>query len=418
MQSVTRQRTLLLSIGLVAVAFASGQYTGRLASRAESVSTEQFAQALESRDWVYRAHTISGYVDGLEPENLPAALAAVEARRRWLSQDELRLFMGAWASFDPEAAFARSLTWPDHTRNKGAAAAIYGWALRDPQAAHRAAMTVNDSNLKALLLDRLVAAWAHGEDREGATLYIAGLPNEPSRSRLTSILVREILADGHGAVMAWAEAIPEEDETAFRSTAFRKAAGILAQDDHAAAVEFVERNRDAPGVEGAFAAVARRWVSSDPEAALGWTRRLPAGAGRDRAVQIGFAHWQKKNPTAAERWLLAAQESPELDPARFIVVRELAATAPLEALGLAQAIHDPATKERGLIAVLTQWLQIDPAAASSWLAENSISDAARKAVQSRRKPGRRRAGDGEVSPGTEPSAAESDENLSGAPKLR
>ncbi len=415
---MTQRRTLLLSLGLVAVAFATGQYTGRLASRAESVSIEQFAQALKSRDWVYRAHTISGYVSGLKPENLPAALAAVEARRRWLSQDELRLFMGAWAGFDPEAAFARSLTWPDHTRNKGAAAVIYGWALHDPKAAHRAVMTVNDSNLKALLLDRLVAAWAHSEDREGATLYIAGLPNEPSRNRLTSILVREILADGHGAVMTWAEGISEEGETAFRSTAFEKAAGILAQDNHAAAVEFVERNRDAPGAEGTFAAVARHWVSTDPEAALGWTRRLPPGAGRDRAVQIGFAHWQKKNPTAAERWLLAAEESPELDPARFVVVRQLAATAPLEALGLSQTIQDPAIKERSLIAVLTQWLQVDRKAASSWLAENSISDATREAVQAHRKPRRRRAVDRRVLPQAEPRAAESDENFGDAPKVR
>ena len=413
---MNRQQALLLSLGIVAIAFAAGQYSARLTFRAERVSAEQFAEALESRDWVYRAHTISSYVRDLGPENLPAALAAVEARRRWLSQDELRLFMGAWASFDPEAAFARSLTWPDHTRNKGAAAAIYGWALHNPKAAHRAAMTTNDSNLKALLLDRLVAAWAHGEDREGATLYIAGLPNEPSRSRLTSVLVREILADGHGAVMAWAEGLPDGNETGFRSTAYERTAGILAQDDHRAAVKFVERNRDTPEIEGAFAAVARRWVSTDPEAALAWARSLPPGSGRDRAVRIGFVQWQKKNPTAAERWLLATEASPELDPARFVVVRRLAATAPLEAIGLAQTIQDPETKERGLIAVLTQWLQVEHEAATAWLAQNPTPERVRKAIQAHTQPGRRRVGNRQVSPGARPSPGEPSETRAGESK--
>ena len=415
---MNRQQILLLSLGLVAIAFAAGQYSARLAFRAERVSAEQFAEALESKDWGYRAHTISSYVRDLGPENLPAALAAVEARRRWLSQDELRLFMGAWASFDPEAAFARSLTWPDHTRNKGAAAAIYGWALHDPKAAYRAAMTANDSNLKALLLDRLVAAWAHGEDREGATLYIAGLPDEPSRSRLTSVLVREILADGHGAVMEWAEGLPDGNETGFRSTAYERTAGILAQDDHRAGVKFVERNRDTPEIESAFAAVARRWVSTDPEAALAWTRSLPPGSGRDRAVRIGFVQWQKNNPTAAERWLLATEASPELDPARFVVVRRLAATPPLEAIGLAQTIQDPETKERSLVAVLTQWLQADQEAATAWLAQNPTPERVQKTIQAHTKPGRRRTGNRQASPAARLGPGESSEIRAGESEAR
>ena len=178
---MARQRVILLCVGLTAIAFAAGQYSARLSSHITPTSYREFVQALESRDWALRAHVLSGFVVGLGPENLPPALAAIEAHRRWLSQDELRLFMGAWARFDPAAAFERGLSWPDHTRSKGAAAAIYGWALHDPEGAREAAMAVTDSSLKALLLDRIVAAWAHGEDREGVTRYIAGLPDSPSR---------------------------------------------------------------------------------------------------------------------------------------------------------------------------------------------------------------------------------------------
>ena len=385
MQSVNQRLYLLICAGLVAIAFAGGHYTARLSSNMERVSTDQFRRALESGDWVHRAHVISGYVADLGPENLQEALEIVEARRRWLSQDELRLFMVSWARFDPEAAFARSLTWPDHTRNKGDAAVIYGWALHDPLAAHEALTAIGDSSLKALLLDRMVAAWAHGPDRAGVTQYIGSLPDDLPRDRLTRILIREILAGGHAAVVEWAEEIPEASENDFKATAFAKAAGILAQDDHSVAADFVERNRDSPGSAGAFAAVARRWVNKDPEAALAWARALPEGSDRNRVIQTAFVQWQKKNPSAAERWLDSAQESPELDPARLVVVRRLAATSPPDALEVVRQIRDPLLKERSLITVLGQWMQIDPREASAWIAENPVPAGVRKQIQAMRK---------------------------------
>ena len=382
---MAKQRVILLCVGLATVAFVVGHYSGRLSSSITPASYQEFARALESRDWALRAHVISGFVMGLGPENLAPALATIEAHRRWLSQDELRLFMAAWARFDPQAAFARSLTWPDHTRSKGAAAAIYGWALYDPLVAREAAMAVNDSLLKALLLDRIVAAWAHSEDREGVTHYIAGLPDSPSRDRLTAILIREILADGHQAVIEWAEALPSAHQKGFATTAFRKAAGILAQDDHVFATEFVEKNFDAPWAEGAPAAVARRWVQSDPEAALDWARNLPEGAARDQAISTAFVQWEKSYPAAADHWLEQAGQSPELDSPRFALLRRRATTSPLDALALADRISNPVMKERGQVLALSQWFKSDREGAMRWLSTHSVSNEVRAQLRSGRK---------------------------------
>ena len=382
---MAKQRVILLCIGLTAVAFAVGHYSGRLSSSITPTTYPEFVRALESRDWALRAHVVSGFVVGLGPENLTPALAAIEAHRRWLSQDELRLFMAAWARFDPEAAFARSLTWPDHTRSKGAAAAIYGWALYDPLGAREAAMEVTDSSLKALLLDRIVAAWAHGEDREGVTRYIAGLPDSPSRDRLTAILIREILSDGHLAVIEWAEALPSAHGEDFAPIAFRRAAGILAQDDHVIAKEFAEKNLDAPWGEGAPAAVARRWVHSDPAAALDWARSLPEGSARDQAINTAFVQWEKNYPAAAEHWLEQAGQSPELDSPRFALLRRRAMTSPPEALVLADLISDRAMKERGQVLALGQWFKSDREAAMHWLNTNAVSTEVRAQLRSGRK---------------------------------
>ena len=357
----------LLGIGLFAVAFAAGRYSVQLTEPGALVTTDEFRQALESRDWVFRARTIGGFVEGLAPENLAPALEAIEDRKRWLSQDELRLFMSAWASFDPSGAFERTLGWPDHTRSKGAAAAIYGWALRDPAAARSAAMTVSDSYLRALLFDRIVAAWAHGPDRPGVTRYIADLPPNPSRDRLTSILIREILADGPEAVMEWAEALPKESGLDFKTTAFEKATGILAQSDPLAAREFVERNLDAPWAGKGAGALARRWVNLDPLAAFAWVRKLPAADARDRAIRLAFNQWQKNNPLAAESWLFAA-EGEELDPARLLVVGRLAATSPQKALDVSGQIVDPVTRKEIQVSLLRDWIRVEPDAARRWLA--------------------------------------------------
>ena len=376
-----RRRVILLCIGLTAIAFAAGQYSARLSPRIAPTSYREFVQALESRDWALRAHTMSGFVVGLGPENLGPALTAIEAHRRWLSQDELRLFMGAWASFDPQAAFERGLSWPDHTRAKGAAAAIYGWAIHDPEAAREAALAITDSSLKALLLDRIVAAWAHGEDREGVTRYIASLPDSPSRDRLTAILIREILADGHGAVIEWAEALPSAQEPDLARTAFRKAAGILAQDNHVVARQFAEENIDAPWAQGAPAAVARRWAQNDPTAALEWARSLPEGRARDQAISTAFTRWEKSQPAAAENWLAQADQSPELDAPRFALLRRRVATSPMDALAMADGISDPILKERGQALALGQWFKSDRAAAARWLSENPVSDQVRAQVR-------------------------------------
>lgn len=387
---MAKQRVILLCVGLTAIAFAAGQYSARLSSRITPTSYQEFVHALESRDWALRAHVLSGFVVGLGPENLLPALTAIEAHRRWLSQDELRLFMAAWARFDPQAAFARSLTWPDHTRSKGAAAAIYGWALYDPEGAREAAMAVTDSSLKALLLDRIVAAWARGEDREGVTRYIAGQPDSPSRDRLTAILVREILADGHRAVIEWAEAIPSAYETDLAPTAFRKAAGILAQDNHAIAREFAEKNFNAPWAQDAPAAVARRWAQSDPAAALDWARNLSAGRARDQAISAAFVQWEKTRPAAAEHWLAQAGQSPELDSPRFDLLRRRATTSPADALAMADRISKRVMKERGQVLALSQWFKSDREAAARWLSENAVSDEVLAQVRPERKARRKK----------------------------
>lgn len=377
---------LLLGIG-----FFLGHYTAELSPKETVPPVAEFREAFQGGDWIERSLVLSAYAKNLNPDNLSPALEVIESRRRWLSQDELRIFMSAWSRFDPQGAFEKALSWPDHTRNKGAAAAIYGWALVDPEGAQRAIQTVSDSMLAALLLDRMVAAWAHGNDREGVTAYIGSLPDGPVRDRLTNVLIREILAEGDGAVADWAQNLPEQTDNDFKSTAFEKASGVLAQNDYSSAVALVEKNLDAEWAQGGLAAVARRWVAKDSKAAMEWVRNLPEVPGRNRAMQVGFVEWQKKSPVAAENWLASMDQVPAVDPAIAIVVRQLAVTSPPEAIELLETMADPSLRREALIFSLVQWRSMNADEADGWISRNPLSEDVASGIanaESRRRKGR------------------------------
>ena len=376
---------------LLLAALAAGIGLGRYAfpARPDEASIVALRQALRGQDWPRRARVLSRYLENLDAEKLPEALEVIESRRRWLSQDELRLVMIAWARFDPAGAFARTLSWPDHAKKKGAAAAIYAWALRDPKAAYDALMGQTDIALQELLKERWMAAWSHGADKAGASRYIAALPPGARRDRFTTVLARDFMALGPDALMSWVEGLPADARGRFKANAFEKAAGVLAQDAPEVAAAWVEGDFGLPWANLGAAAVARRWAERDPTAALAWLEGLPAGARRDRAVNVGFRQWHQRSPIAAEAWLKAEDGVAALDPARELVVRRKAATSPSAAIALASSIRQAASRERAIVGAVRIWLQSDPAAAQAWLDASPLSAAAKQQALLPAKPGPR-----------------------------
>ena len=158
------------------------------------------------------------------------------------------------------------------------------------------------------------------------------------------------------------------------------------------AIAFVERNRHHPWAAGGPAAVARRWANKDPISALDWVEQLPAGVGRDRAIEIAFRQWQKSSPIAAEEWLASAEAGRPLDPARVLVVRQLATTSPAAALEFAEEISDLKLREESVVVALIHWLRGDREAASKWLEEHPLSDSVRKKIRARARGGAGREG--------------------------
>jgi hypothetical protein len=304
------------------VALALGFWLGRATApvlESELASVASFRRSLEDPDWLTRSYRFSSFLVGLNPENLPDAIEALEPHLPWLNTDEFRLFMLAWARFDPIGAFEHARSWPLEVRRKAGAAAMYAWGFYNPLEAVRELSTVENAEFQAFWGERLLAGWVHGEYRDSVNEFIAGFPDGPTRRKYLETLVWEIAKEGPEAVMRWAESVPD-DPPHFKKAAFLKAASNLAGVDAPVTARWVRGHLDRDYVDKALLAVAGVWVVSDAPAAMRWLTALPPGSKRVAAVKTGFRVWFNHAPQEAQRWLMSASPALPVNPAvRFMV---------------------------------------------------------------------------------------------------
>jgi hypothetical protein len=308
----------------VALALALSFWLGRATApvlETELASLASFRQSLEDPDWLTRTYRFSSFLVGLNPENLPEALEALEPHLPWLLTDEFRLFMLAWTRFDAIGAFEQAQAWPPRVRRNAGGTAMYAWGFRNPLEAVRALSTVEDADLQEFWGARLLAGWAHGEYRETASDYISKLPKGSARLSYLGTLAWEISKEGPQAVMRWAEGVPD-DPPRFKQAVFLKATSTLAGVDAPLTARWLSGHLDHDYVDDALMIVAGSWATNDGPAAMSWLTGLPPGKKRDAAVKTGFRVWFNHSPKEAESWLESVSPEYAVDPAvRFMVER-------------------------------------------------------------------------------------------------
>ena len=347
---MTLLRVLLFVLALLAAGAA-----GYLAGRPDPGEAD-FRAALAETDVLRRVQRMSGLLLASDDAELPAALEAVEERRVWLSEQELRIFMHAWARFDAEGAFEHALGWPDPHFRKASAAAIYAWGLRDPEAARRGVAPIDRDRGRERLDRTLFEAWLRTGDKRGATDFVASLPEGRDRQKHTAALVHAHLAEGREALQHWAESVPDDAQGRYKLSVFRQAANTLAQDDPASAATWIAKHLDAPYSKGTARIVAGAWAREDAPAALGWIDSLAPGRERDTALARAFGLWLMHDPRDAEAWLEEqVQRAAEgWDAALAAMARAKADESLPAAITWAQRIRDPILRERELAALRAQ----------------------------------------------------------------
>ena len=238
----------------------------------------------------------------------PAVLEAADefsVRGRYVSDEELRLFMFAWARFDPQQAFEHAFSWPTKREiGRASGAAIEAWGYIDPQSAGIRVRLVEDRGLKNMLRERMVFAWARSDDKEALSEFIMSMKRSPERQRFTNLLAGELVKQSTEALTAWVDSVPDNTHDGYKRTVFEKAAHVLSSLDPAQAAHWVARYLEADYVGTAPELITTRWLQqSGPEVVLNWAMELPIGDVRDAVIEKSFGPWSKRDRKAAEAWI-------------------------------------------------------------------------------------------------------------------
>jgi hypothetical protein len=387
---------ILLALWLLTLvaAYSVGHFTATGSPSASVTSVESFRSALAESDPFERSYGFSAFVRSMTEDQLPEAVEAFEAGRAWLSDDEMRLFMLAWARYDAAGAFEQVDAWTEGNRERVQSAAVYAWAFHDPRAALEALNGIKSRFARTRLQTELVNGWSAGADKRGLGEWIASLPDGDAKQRYMGTLSRGLLRDGPEELIAWAEAVPAEPDANFKNLAVLKAMNTLAHKHRPRAVEWIDTHGDQTYAQNAAPVVVRHWSREDPKAALFWGLEFPDPNHRDRAVGYAFPAWLEREPEAAEAWLLAEAPSAALDSAVRIMVRETMSRSFEGAMEWAERIEDPEKREVSIVDLVQKWQRRDAEAAEAWMASADLSDEMRQKILEgpRAGGGRRRAG--------------------------
>jgi hypothetical protein len=364
----------------------------------------QMREILLRPDLMERVAGVAGILPRLGPESLDAVLAAYDSVSIDAGDVELILLADWWASFDPEAAETWSLTsW--RAAHPGVRTAVFrAWGRSQPETAVlRAALTQGE---RIPYLRAAVTGWDES-GRPGLFELLRDMGATADRQMLADAMVRRrVLREGPEATFAWAEALPE-DEDSLKLHVFQRVASTVADFDPERAAGWASKHAGQPYAWDLPRRVGRRWAKRDPKAAMAWLASLPPSRGRDVGVREAYLVWLQQDRAGALAFVSGSEIEPWLDPAVSLYAKALINEGPArarEAADWAARISEPNLRDTTTILVGRAWLLADAEAAEKWAAEAELSDLVRQKMHEIPARQRRRARAG----GAPPSAPSGD----------
>jgi hypothetical protein len=328
--------------------------------------------ALEERDELERKYLLTSFLRTLRPEDARPALEEFEKHRTGIEPEEVRLLMLAWTRFDGPGAFATARDWPSRWKSTLMEETMRAWGFNDGRAALAASEKVEDEELRESLRQAVVTGWVMSRDRLGATEYAATVSDPKRRSRLALRLAGYAKRDGPEAVIAWADAVPEDAPNDFKATVFSFAAGAVARLDPEHVAPWYEARMKHAYTRKALRIIAYKWAEfHDPRAAVAWIESLPVQedreAERGEASRAAFRTWAAEAPEEVEAWIETASAGSTRDGAIEEYTRVIVDASPDEALRWAGQIQDEEVRRRRTLRYTRKWFVTDPDAARAWI---------------------------------------------------
>jgi hypothetical protein len=391
--------------GVWAATLVAGFIGARLFAQPESSSPpDDFGGAIRAvlaeKDGLERVARAAAVLQHLGPENVAEAAAEYDRLLNLLDELDIRPFALAWARFDPAAALQHTLRWRSpHQQKIGAAAAMEGWAMRDPVGALQAYEETKTSapSISEDLFLNLLSGWLYSGDG-GLVEYIADL-SEYKREVAISRVVGKVMRSGDtkGAI-AWVESIIQSDayEMPVKRRVFRRGIRIVGRSDPEIAAAWTMEHHGRDYAVDAPRIAAGRWAMKDGPAAMQWVRDLPDEELPHLAIREAFLTWYRGDRESAVAWLEAETLTAFHGPAIDYYANALSKQQPEEAIAWCERILDPERQLGCLKPTAVKWFQRDPVAAEAWLQQSPLDEemriAARKPPQKKKQQRRGRPG--------------------------
>lgn len=148
-----------------------------------------------------------------------------------------------------------------------------------------------------------------------------------------------------------------------KSKALEQLSYRWAKIDPLAAATYAAAQNDPAALE----AVASTWAAGDPKSAHRWAFELPEGEGRNRAVATATAIWAGNAPATAAEYVEGLPEGEGQNQARIAVAARWAETEAAKAAKWTERFPENSAREQAVAQVITAWAASDAKEAGKWL---------------------------------------------------
>lgn len=339
--------------------------------------TTSFAKAAKSSN----RPAVSGAAHLKSSGSKPATgVAAIPLPSPSASDAELLQWARKVATLSPEDAVALAQSQPDAPyRRRLLLALSEAWGEVFPAAAMRWAMEQPGKNQQHFIEAALKGAM---RTQRSTALVIAQnlLQQRPDigGTCVGSLICGYTTQSDFAAAAQLADAAPDDFRTNWLDAVYRSWAASQPSD----AMQGLKAIPDGPLRSRAFHSAADGWASSDPAGLAAYAQALPSGSERRYAFGQAVKNWSLQDPEAMAAWLKTLPPGSEHDAAATWLIErtDSANRSPQTAMQWVQAISNQRLKQKALLAVLDQWKQTDPQAASkyaanaSWISSNERSE--------------------------------------------
>lgn len=178
-----------------------------------------------------------------------------------------------------------------------------------------------------------------------------------------------VVADGWvGHRLGLQECLDQLSDTEWKQNFLRDLGSEMAMADPQAAIEVALQMHPGQIRVQVLQAVACDWVSTDPDAALGWVAGVQDPSLRDQLVVSAVQAYALTDPAQAATWLVSEVKSPQMmDDAALNILKTWVVRDPAQAADWVAQFPEGHTKAAAVQIVSQYWQQTDHAAATAWI---------------------------------------------------